>query len=204
MKKNTEIKRDRLFETIKYDGDGRAIINMTVRDDSEFLSAFSINHTPVISDEVAVFIETATVSLPPKTPITLRIHSDCIDEDEKKIYPDAISEYYRRHYAANLREIRRNAILSILLALGGIGILFAIFLFSDYLSNSVWNEVIDIVAWVFLWEAVDLHFLESHALRAKRKRYLSFIGIKVEYYPNNTESIPGEKVSIVSENEHGI
>lgn len=176
-------KNKHLFDAAEYDGNGRAIINMTVRDDSEFLSSFSVNHTPVISDVVAMFIESATVSLLPKTPITLRIHSDCIDEEEKKIYPSAISEYYRRHYDANRREIRRNAILSLLLALGGIAVLSAIFLFSDYLGNSLWNEVIDIVAWVFLWEAADLHFLENHALRAKHKRFLSYMDINVEFYP---------------------
>lgn len=170
-------------ETAKFDQDGRAIINMTVRDDSEFLSAFSINHTPVISDEVAVFIETVTVSLPPKVPISLRIHSDCIDDEEKKIYPSAITEYYRRHYEANKRDIRRNAVLSTLLAIGGIAVLSLLFWFSDYLGDSIWNEVIDIVAWVFLWESADLHFLESHTLRTKRKRYLSYMNMKVEYFP---------------------
>lgn len=181
-----KVKKRPIYEDIEYDDDGRAIINMTVRDDSNFLSAFSVNHTPVISDDVAVFIETATVPLLPKTKITLRIHSDCIDENEKKIYSAAISDYYRRHFTANRREIRRNAFLSLFLALSGIAVLFSIFLFADIIGDGVWNEVIDIIAWVFLWEAADLHFLESHSLRTKRKRYLSYMGMKVEYYPLST------------------
>ncbi len=51
MKKITQRQRDE---------QGRIIINMTVKDDSEFLSRFSERSTPVISSEVAEFLENST------------------------------------------------------------------------------------------------------------------------------------------------
>lgn len=44
-------------------------------------------------------------------------------------------------------------------------------------------EVLDIFAWVFLWEAVDLFFLEGGVLRMKQRRFLRFIDAKVEFLP---------------------
>lgn len=47
-------------------GDKNVIIKMAVKDDTNFLSVFSESETPVISGEVADFIENKTMSVPPK------------------------------------------------------------------------------------------------------------------------------------------
>ncbi len=61
MKQNKEIKREVKKQSserkYKRDADGRVIINMTVKDDTDFLSVFSTGDTPVISSEVAEFLE---------------------------------------------------------------------------------------------------------------------------------------------------
>ena len=64
---------------------GGRVVNMIVKDDTDFLSVFSESETPVISGEVAEFIENRTMTMPPKEQLTLKIHSDCIDENEKKL-----------------------------------------------------------------------------------------------------------------------
>ena len=77
------------------DGDACVVINMTVKDDSNFLSVFSHNSDPVISSEVADFIENGADPFHHKEKIALRIYSNCIDQSEKKIYDSAIRNYYR-------------------------------------------------------------------------------------------------------------
>ena len=155
---------------------------MNVKDDSDFLSSFSEGENPVISDEVAAFLENSTVTLPPAQPLALHIHSSCIDEREQVEYRNAIKEYYTSQYVANENERRRNRRIVLLLALCGILILsMAIFL--EYRAESlIWAEVIDIAAWVFLWEAVDIGTFRNHELRVNRLRYLSLIEIKIVYH----------------------
>ncbi len=164
------------------DDEGRAILRMNVKDDSGFLSSFSVGEKPVISDEVAAFLENSTVALPPAQPLALHIQSDCIDEGERVEYRSAIKEYYTGQYVANENESRRNRRIVLLLALCGILILsMAIFL--EYQAESlIWAEVIDIPAWVFLWEAVDIGAFRNHELRANRLRYLSLIEMKIIYH----------------------
>ena len=164
------------------DEEGRAILRMNVKDDSDFLSSFSEGENPVISDEVAAFLENSTVTLPPAQPLALHIHSSCIDEREQVEYRNAIKEYYTSQYVANENERRRNRRIVLLLALCGILILsMAIFL--EYRAESlIWAEVIDIAAWVFLWEAVDIGAFRNHELRVNRLRYLSLIEMKIVYH----------------------
>ena len=160
---------------------GGRVVNMIVKDDTDFLSVFSESETPVISGEVAEFIENRTMTMPPKELLTLKIHSDCIDENEKKLYTVAIKEYYSEKYLANKRELKRNNIIVLLLMIAGI-IALSLRIILEYTTNSlIWTEIIDIAAWVFLWEAVDISVFGNKALRFKNKHYLSYMSMNVEY-----------------------
>ncbi len=69
-------------------------IDMTVTDDGNFLSPYSEDGKPVISSEVADFLENAAKAYRPKDTLVVSIHGDCIDDCEKKKYAAAIKNYY--------------------------------------------------------------------------------------------------------------
>ncbi len=161
--------------------DGRIILNMTVKNDEQFLSPYSSTSTPIISAEVAEFIEHAAEAALPDERLTLKVSSDCIDEQEKNTYKNAIAEYYKQKYVSNEREYKRNKFIVAVLAVLGVIFLAAEMVFTSLIDSFVWSAVIDIVAWVFLWEAVDIGFFENRKLKLKKLRYLAFIDMKVEY-----------------------
>ena len=155
------------------------IINMKVSDDTDFLSVFSENDTPVISREVAEFIEDSTPELRKKETLTLKIKSNCIDENEKELYRHAIKEYYTERYIAGKRELMRDYIIAGILAVVGILVLvLAIFL--EY-HSTIWSEVVDIIAWVFIWESVYLAFLETRKLKYNNRKCIAYISMNIEY-----------------------
>ncbi len=168
-------------EKICRNDEGFAVLKMNVRDDSSFLSDFSSNERAVISSEVAEFIERGARQFPPKERLCLQICSDCIDEKEKEIYSLAMREYFLQCYRENRLTMRRNLILSGILTLVGVLGLVIMFLLAHFWRNPVLSEVLDIFAWVFLWEAVDQFFLERSALRIKRNRYISLIHLHFEF-----------------------
>lgn len=172
-----------LLRDLQYDEKGNAVINMTVKDDSDFLFAFSEGETPVISEDVAAFIESRAEALHPREAITLRIHSACIDSEKQGIYERAVREFYIERHIANTRNLRRNVFVASVLAIVGILVLALSLFLGNLQEGMLWSEVIDIVAWVLLWEAVDISLLQSYALRVRRLRYLSYIRMNVEYYP---------------------
>ena len=176
---------DRQMKARKYkrDDSGRVIIQMNVKDDANFLSEFSESATPVISTEVAEFIENETNAVPPNEDFTLQVYNDCIDDREEKVYGAAIKEYYMQKYIANEREIKRNRFAVLLLGIAGILVLAAELIFDYRVGNALWSSVIDIVAWVLLWEAVDIGVLEARVTAIKRKRFLAYLSMKTEYIP---------------------
>ncbi len=156
---------------------------MSVKDDSDFLSVFSRDDSAVISSEVAEFIENSASIIHPKEELTLRIHSNCIDDDEKLTYTRAIRSYYLEKREANKIEIRRNYIISLILLIAGIAVLaFSIFL-NVWADSLIWSEVIDIAAWVLLWECVDICVFKNMLLRINRRRYSAFISMIIEFIP---------------------
>lgn len=183
MAKNGIIKQviDSWSKEYPRDDDNRVIINMNVKDDADFLSVFSESETPVISSETAEFLESSTFSVLPKEPLTLRIKGSCVDDNERVVYEKAIKEYYRERYVANEKSLKRHRILALTLAVIGVLIL-TIAIFLEYNKGSlVWAEVVDIAAWVFLWEAVDIYFFKTNEMKIKRKRYLAFVSARIEF-----------------------
>ena len=162
-------------------GKHRQTICMNVSDDSNFLSVFSENDTPVIDHSVAEFIETSTHSVKPAERMTLKIRSNCIDENEKTLYCRAIREYYTEKYAAVNRELKKNHWIAFLLGLFGVGVLAGAIVLEYFHESAIWAEVVDIVAWVFLWEAVDISFLETRKLKLDRYRYISYVMMDIEF-----------------------
>ncbi len=183
MRKRKNERTEKLNRRFERDDEGRVIVNMTVNDDSSFLSTFSENNTPVISGDVAEFIEHITNAVPVTEPLTLRIHSNCIDEQEQVLYQAAVKEYYSGIQIANGRELKRNNIIVLLLTMAGILVLALKIWLECRTSSVIGAEVIDIAAWVFLWEAVDVSAFQNRALRFKRRRYLSYLSMKIEYVP---------------------
>ena len=160
------------------------IVHMNVNDDSNFLSVFSASKSPVISQEVADFIEASTHAAKPTTQLTLKIQSSCIDDAEKTLYRQAIKEYYTEKYIAAKQELKKNYRIAYILGTLGVLVL-ALAVFLEYRHESViWAEVIDIVAWVFLWEAVDVFCLETRKLKANSQRYISYVAMEVEFEDN--------------------
>lgn len=170
-------------DEVERDEDGRAIIELTVLRDEGFLSDFSAGTRPVISGEVAQYLEESAMRFLPKEPICIKIYGDCIDKMEEKLYIDGLKEYYVRHYEHNRGQLKRNLLFSVIMAVIGIFGIAAALAISFYGKIPVLAEAVDIFAWVFLWEAVDLFFLQRSLLRVERNRCLRFFEAKILFLP---------------------
>ncbi len=158
-------------------------INITMLNDDEFLSPYSETSTPMISSEVANFLEGSAKAFSPNDQLILNIYSDCVDDDEKQLYPNAIKNYYSNQLKSLRMELKRNALIVILFTLIGVAGLTFMVLYSHFGKNAVWAECIDIFAWVFLWEAVDQLFIQRSLLHVKRKRVSAFCEATFNFLP---------------------
>ena len=165
----------------KKDKDGYVMINMTVKNDDSFLSAFSTTDAPVISSEVAEFLENNIENVPPTEKLSLCIHSSCIDSEEENLYRRGIKEYYSEKYISNEQKLKHNKMLVSLFGFVGVLILALAVYIGYHYDSPVWTEVIDIVAWVFVWEAVDIGAFQNRTLRVNRMRYQKLAEMDVRF-----------------------
>lgn len=181
-KKIKELKKNaRQLQHKEYDNEGREVIRMQVRDDSNFLSMYSPKDEVVISSEVSDFLDHAIKSKRLNNNLHIIISSNVIDENEKVEYQRGIKNYYRLRILDIHRRLRTNLITSISM------MIVAVFIFVTYItldllnSNYIVLQFIDIAAWVFVWEAVDLICLERRRLKYEQLRDCSLYDAKVSY-----------------------
>lgn len=166
---------------IPRDEDGRAIIDMCVFDDGGFLSPYSPDGSPTISEDAAEFIRSSALGLGTKEQFTLHLSGDCIGERERAVYPGAIRNYFERHYADTAYELKKNTAESIVLFIVGV-VGLSLMLAGELLGwNGLWVSLLDVFSCFFIWETVDLFFLSRARLRRVLCRNLAFINMKVVF-----------------------
>lgn len=151
----------------RIDENNRFIINMTVIDKSSFLSPFC-GDEPIISSEVSAYLENTIKYVPPTFDFSIKIKNENITEQEKLIYKQAIKNYYHNNIQKLKRDVFRNNIVSLGMTFVGVLVIaIMLILSSKGVINEVWNAVLEIIGWVFIWEAVDKFFFERHHLKTE-------------------------------------
>jgi len=177
-KEKKEIDIENKNKQHEYDKDGNIIVDLSIRNDVDFLSPYSLNGLPTISHEIGDFIESSTKTFPPKQKLTLRFHGMNVNNKEKETYKKAIKDYYQDKYLHMQQKIKKNNLFSLLFFIIGT-LVIALALTIDF---KVWSEVIDILAWVLLWEAMDIFLFRNLENRHDKNRYLKFTTMNVEFY----------------------
>lgn len=159
--------------------DGKKVINLSVSDDSDFLSPYSAEGKPQISGEVAEFLNHSVKQLKVKDEVRFVVHSSVIDDDEKVVYKKAIENYYLTEAVETKAQLKRNALLSIIMLFIG-AIIFSIAIVLEYREfQLLWLDILDVAAWVFVWESVDLFVLQRAALKAELLKYYKMISAEI-------------------------
>ncbi|MCQ2982296.1 MAG: hypothetical protein MJ178_06045 [Treponemataceae bacterium] len=176
------LKKEALLSLVpEYDEQHREIIRMEVREDSGFLSPYADSHGAVISGEVAEFLNNAVKSKVLHSSLHLIIKSSAIDDVEKEQYRCAIKNYYRSEVIDADKRLVKNKWQVLWMCLAGI-VVIAAGITSKLLGGSdLVAESIDIVGWVFLWESVQLQFMERPEIRREMKRAVALYGAEITY-----------------------
>ena len=166
------------------DENGRVLVDLRVINDESFLSPYSTEGHNIISEELSDFIEHSLAPVPSDKPIRFRIFSDVITDEEQKEYRKAIHSHYAdkyRYTCIQKKNLHKLALIMALVAVAALGFMIGIDIVGK--RTEIFTEIVDIFAWVFMWEAVDIFFLECTMLSFKQKRYLRLYESEIEYLP---------------------
>ncbi|MBE5732693.1 MAG: YihY/virulence factor BrkB family protein [Clostridiales bacterium] len=162
------------------DENGKRYIPVSVRVEDSILSPFSPKGNPTISGEFAEFLDSQYTEMKANDQLHIDIECDTIDDEERILYEGAIRSYYKAEETRKTKELVRNNIIALIMVIIGIVVLTVSVIFYIF-SHEIVGEIIDIVAWVFVWEAVDLFFLRSPTLIREKLKCKHFIGAEITY-----------------------
>lgn len=157
----------------------RHTVRVSVQNGDDFLSPLSPDGAPVISEETASFLSNSVRHLRPDTALRFEIEGKGIDRTEREVYEKAIRNYYHGEFAEVMRELRRNAIVSAVMTAAA-ALIFALAVIFDRMgADIVLLNMIDVVAWVFMWEAADIFLLQRPTLKLRRWRSFQMIRAEI-------------------------
>ena len=149
------------------DFDDIETINIKAENKAAIFSDYNYDSNEVLNPNLEAFLVEKAKSIPPKSNLRVKIFTDdCVDENEVKV---AYKNKFKGNFEELEQELRRNMLFALTMLI--LGVLFIGFLILEmhFLNNYILSTILEIAAWVFIWEAVDSFFLERSVI--KRKRY---------------------------------
>lgn len=171
------------------DEEGREIINMVVHDNSDFLSPYSNDNQEIITQDVASFLNSKSKLIKQNKPLHIIIKSDKINDNEKNVYSKAIKNYYYNEKIDIERSLKFYLISSLILTVVSIIIFSLLYTVVQNVNISILSEIITVIGWVFLWEAVDLFCIRSSLLQVKRRKCKNFINAQISFEKLNYSNL---------------
>ena len=183
LKRAKSVKRRIKDDPFEVDEFGREIVDITIADCDSILSAYKPDGKKVISNDIAEVISTATKSTTRNKDINLRIACEKYAPEKDIIYKNAIKNYYVNEFADKQQKLHNNTIITLIvfaLAIVSFGFLFLV----EEFFNLPWIivEFIDVIAWVFAWETVDLLFFQRQLIKFSSQNDLKIIYAHITFF----------------------
>lgn len=137
-----------------------------------------------LDPELGEYIYAQCAQSPFADKVEIRFRTDNADGDAAK---KAVKDYITDEYRDAKKAIRRNTVLSLIMTACGIAILALLFALSYFFDNAYVDTVLEIAAWVFIWEAVDIFFFERSKLKAKRMILLKLYSAEISVTSTDNE-----------------
>ena len=171
------------------DKKGRSVIKINVSDEDSILSKYNDDGQEIIGADMADFINNLVKSVPKEKEIVLDVKCNNYTEDKAKRYKNAIVNYYINEFADKDAKLKNNLLISIILFTVGVLGFAALYLLKVIDAYWLIQDIVEVASWVFLWETVDVFFLNRGVLKWKQKRDLKiiFAEIKIEGLRSKTK-----------------
>ena len=144
----------------------RDIINIKVENKSQIISNYSYDENDKLNKELSEFIIAKSKRTHLSKDIQLNFYSS--EKVEKSEIQSTINNHFHEEYIESKNELKRlNIFVIIMFALGVLTFSILVALYNKNFSNFYFEMVLEIAAWVFIWEGVDAFFLERPKIQGR-------------------------------------
>lgn len=168
---------DEFYET---DANGRGIIDVGAENYEDIFSYYDLNNTNVLDSEFEEFLDAKADSIPLSQELALHFHVRGVTEEKCEEIDRAIKDNYKRRLKAINRKLHRNSMFTLYM------LFLSLISFLIYIPLVVYDvhfaiiEFVDIILWVFVWEAADNYFLTRRELQQERLKKYRFIRADID------------------------
>lgn len=153
-------------------------IETRISDESSILSPFS-GATPTISGEFADYLDRQFPHPSKTVELELLFVCETITKEEEAMYETAVKTHYKAELQKTEIDVKRNGVGSLIMLILGSIFLALVFTMTSLELSEVLTGIFDILAWVFVWEAMDLFFFRRRELTERRKKCQAVLSAKV-------------------------
>ena len=167
-------------------------VNIKIENKEQIISNYSYDEHDKLNKDLADFIMTKTKRTHISQDIKLNIYTK--EVIKKTEVESTIKNHFNEERLEIKEDLKRSNIF--VLVMFGLGILtFAILvaLYKKSVNNFYFEMVLEIAAWVFIWEAVDVLFLQRPKIRKRYMQLQKLCSARVEIVNDNKEDLKIEE-----------
>ena len=161
------------------DEEDRAIINVGAENYDDVFSPYCYKGGDTLSSSLVEYLNQKAGAVPLDYDLTIRFHVKDATEAKRKEIQAAVKENYQSEVYAIERKMKRTTMFSVSFLVVGI-IITAIYLILARFAPVGSVYIIDILAWLFIWEGIDAFFLDRRHLELDRLKVLRLGTAKIE------------------------
>lgn len=156
-----ELMRDGASENANEDA---SAIDVKIYEREQLFSAYSYSGD-TLNGEFSAYLFEKAKDVPIKDTIKIKIHTGT-DLDASEVR-QSIQNHCKSAYKESKKQIKRLVLIATVMTILGIIALTALLLIHHFTDNLYITSIVEIAAWVFIWEAVDFFFLQRPAIKGK-------------------------------------
>lgn len=141
----------------KENKDGDAIIDVKIEGPENVFSLYNYENDDTLNKDFGDYLWQKAKHISTFKDIEINVHTT--ENIEGKAIQDSIKKHYKKEYIEIKEEIKRTNVWSVLNLLLGLLFLFGLYLVQGH-NFYFLNMVLEIMAWVLVWEAGDLFFFK--------------------------------------------
>ncbi len=161
------------------DDDGRAVINVGAENYDDIFSPYCYKGGDTLSSSLVDYLAQKSGAVPLDYDLTIRFHVKGANEEKRKEIQAAVKENYQSDVHAIERRMSRTTSFSLIFLFIGV-LITTIYLFFVEVAPQGATYVVDILAWLFIWEGIDAFFLDRRLLQIDRLKKLRLGTAKIE------------------------
>lgn len=147
------------------ESDEMITINVKAETHDQIFSEYNYENKTTLNPNLCEYLWDNIKLAPPSKDVTIRIY-DKANLNLPEVQ-SAIKTHYRREYADAKDDLKKINLFTIIAMIVGVLFLVSLVLIHNYVNNYYLDIILEIVSWVFIWEAVDRFFLERPKIRKK-------------------------------------